>query len=68
MENENTVLAKWEELKVLVASIELDVHKNANGNSAAGVRARGGLRTLKQLASSIVKITVDRDKIKKAKK
>ena len=41
------VLEKWEELKVLVESLELDVHKNARGNKSAGTRARKGLRLLR---------------------
>ena len=44
-------LEKWEELKVLIESLELDVRKNANGNKSAGVRARKGLRLVKQQAS-----------------
>ena len=31
----NNVLNKWNELKVLVESMEEDVQKNANGNKAA---------------------------------
>ena len=27
----NPVIEKWQELKVLMESIDLDVHKNANG-------------------------------------
>ena len=34
------LLDEWRELKVLVESLELDVHKNASGNKSAGVRAR----------------------------
>ena len=52
-----------------VESSELEskkVHKNANGNASAGVRARKGLRLLKQSAADLVKLTVDRDKTKKA--
>ena len=40
----NQLLEKWSELKVLVESLELDMHKHANGNASAGVRARRGLR------------------------
>ena len=29
----NPILEKWAELKVLVESLELDVHKHANGNA-----------------------------------
>ena len=63
--SENPVIEKWTELKVLIESIDLDVHKNANGNASAGVRARKGLRLLKTQAAELVKLTVDRDKKKK---
>tara|TARA_R110001592_G_scaffold244248_1_gene505644 strand:+ start:667 stop:849 length:183 start_codon:yes stop_codon:yes gene_type:complete len=49
------LLDKWAELKVLVESLELDLHKNANGNKSAGVRARKGLRLLKKHAGELVK-------------
>ena len=65
MKMSNPVIEKWQELKVLIESIDLDVHKNANGNASAGVRARKGLRLLKTQASELVKLTVDRDKAKK---
>tara|TARA_B100000131_G_scaffold204961_1_gene197068 strand:- start:1343 stop:1534 length:192 start_codon:yes stop_codon:yes gene_type:complete len=54
------VLTKWEELKTLVATLETDVTKNATGNAAAGVRARKGLRTLKQTTSDLVKLTLNK--------
>jgi hypothetical protein len=60
----NPVIEKWQELKVLIESIDLDVHKNANGNASAGVRARKGLRLLKSNAAELVKLTVERDKTK----
>ena len=56
------ILNKWSELKVLIESLELDVHKNANGNKSAGVRARKGLRLLKQQASELVKESLSSDK------
>jgi hypothetical protein len=66
MEVENSpVLAKWNELKALVEGLELDVTKNARGVSAAGVRARKGLRTLKAKASELVKLSVELGKTKK---
>lgn len=69
MESEDSVVVtKWEELKELVASLELDVLKNARGVSAAGVRVRKGLRDLKVKAAALVKTTVDLDKAKKASK
>ena len=59
---------KWEELKTLVESIDLDVNKNAGGNASAGVRARKGLRLLKKEAADLVKMTVEADKERKASK
>ena len=61
----STILEKWNEIKVLVESLELDVHKNAKGNSSAGVRARKGLRTLKKEATDLVKMTIEEDKSRK---
>lgn len=66
--SENIVIAKWNELKSTLESIELDVAKNARGIAAAGVRVRKGLRALKTLASQLVKLTVDIDKDKRAVK
>ena len=56
-----TVESKWNELKELVASLEADVIKNANGNAAAGTRARKGLRTLKQQSADLVKLTLGKE-------
>lgn len=68
MDSENKVQAKWNEVKAVVESLELDVVKNANGTAAAGTRARKGLRTLKAKASELVKLTLETDKAKKAAK
>ena len=57
-----TVLDKWKELKLIVESIDLDVHKNAGGNASAGVRARKGLRSLKAAAADLVKLTIESEK------
>jgi len=56
------VLAKWNELKTIVESVDLDVHKNASGNASAGVRARKGLRALKAVAADLVKLTISSEK------
>ena len=56
-----TVEGKWQELKELVVSLEDDVMKNAGGNAAAGTRARKGLRTLKQQAADLVKLTLGKE-------
>lgn len=67
-ETENPVIAKWNELKSVMETLELDVVKNAKGVAAAGVRARKGLRSLKSIASALVKTTVELDKSKRAAK
>ena len=56
------ILEKWNEIKVLVEILDLDVHKNAGGNASAGVRARKGLRLLKKEAADLVKITLSTEK------
>ena len=57
----NNVLNKWNELKLLVESMEEDVQKNANGNKAAGTRARKGLRSLKSAAAELVRLTLGKE-------
>ena len=61
----NPVTDQWQEIKVLMESIDLDVHKNAAGNASAGIRARKGLRLLKQKTAELVKLTVEVDKQRK---
>ena len=60
------VREKWSELKVLIESMELDVHKNSNGNASAGIRARKGLRALKAAAAELVKLTIEEEKSRKS--
>jgi hypothetical protein len=57
-----SLLEQWKELKVLIESMDLDVHKNASGNKSAGVRTRKGLRLLKKHASEMVKESLSTDK------
>ena len=64
----SNIITKWEEMKVLMESIDNDVSKNATGNASAGVRARKGLRLLKKEAAELVKMTVEADKERKAQK
>ncbi len=59
---DNSLVNKWQELKTLIETLEVDIIKNANGNASAGVRARRGLRALKGEASSLVKISLEKDK------
>jgi hypothetical protein len=68
MESDNVVIAKWNEIKAVVDTLELDIVKNAKGVAAAGVRARKGLRDLKNKAAELVKVTVELDKSKRTEK
>ena len=61
----SSIIDQWNEIKVLVESLDLDVVKNANGNSSAGVRARRGLRLLKTKSAELVKKTIESDKSRK---
>ena len=63
----SVILEKWNEIKVLVGTLELDVHKNVSGNGSAGVRIRKGLRVLKKEASNLVKLSITEEKTKKSK-
>ena len=62
----STTTDQWNEIKVLVESLELDVVKNANGNASAGVRARRGLRLLKAKAGDLIKTSITTDKSRKS--
>lgn len=66
--SDNSVLSKWNDLKSLVESLELDVAKNAKGVAAAGVRTRKGLRQLQSTAKELVKLTLETDKSRKETK
>ncbi len=60
------IVEQWERVKVLLASTEDDVLKNARGNTSAGVRARKGLRVLKKEAGDLVKLMVEEGKAARA--
>lgn len=62
--SDTNIASKWQEIKTLIESLEVDIAKNANGNASAGVRVRRGLRNLKSEASSLVKISLEKDKKK----
>ena len=64
----SSILEQWNEIKVLVESLDLDVVKNANGNASAGVRARRGLRLLKSKSADLVKQTISEEKSRKGDK
>ena len=57
----NKVLEKWAELRNIVERLTEDITKNASGNKAAGTRARKGLRTLKNTASELVRLTLGKE-------
>jgi hypothetical protein len=59
------LLEQWNEIKLLVESLDLDVTKNAKGNSSAGVRARRGLRLLKTKLNEFSKLTIQEEKKKR---
>jgi len=61
----NSIVTAWSEVKALVEAAEVDVVKNASGNSAAGVRARRALRLLKGKTSDLVKLTISEEKTRK---
>jgi hypothetical protein len=56
---------QWQEIKVLVESLDPDVNKHAKGNASAGVRARRGLRLLKTKIGDYVKLTINEDKARR---
>jgi|TARA_R110000796_G_scaffold143882_1_gene260563 hypothetical protein len=57
-----TIVTQYEELKVLVETLQNDVLKNAQGNKSAGVRARKALREVKKAAADLVKTSLTHDK------
>lgn len=65
---ENSALTVWSEILELVHSIDLDIRKNVAGNSAAGTRARKGLRALKLKAAALTKLTIEGEKARQAEK
>ena len=61
-----SIIQEWNEIKVLIESLDVDIIKNADGNASAGVRARRGLRLLKSKSADLVKLTIEEDKKKKS--
>ena len=59
--NEN-IIKQYEELKVIIETLQTDVIKNAQGNKSAGVRARKTLREVKKAAADLVKCSLTHDK------
>jgi hypothetical protein len=63
LESTHELLNKWEEIRVLIESMDIDVRKNATkGNAAAGIRARRGLRLLKKTAHDLLMMSMKEDR------
>jgi len=58
----NNLIDQFEELKILVETLQQDVVKNSQGNKSAGVRTRKGLRSVKKIAADLVKLSLENDK------
>lgn len=65
---ESSILEIWNDIRDLVEGVDLDVRKNANGNSSAGLRARKALRVLKSKIALLTKASVNFDKSRKTDK
>lgn len=57
------IVEAWALIKEAVAEIDVDVLKNAKGNASAGIRARKGLRALRNKLSELVKVTLEEGKV-----
>jgi hypothetical protein len=70
MSDTRMVLDVWSEFKLVVESLEGDVHKNATkGNLSAGVRVRKTVRKLRALGAELIKATLEaREEVKAATK
>jgi hypothetical protein len=62
---DNKAKESWEDVKATALAIELDVLKNADGNVSAGVRARRGLRMLRQKITDLGKMLRETDSERK---
>jgi len=60
---DNNVAELWQEMKVLVDTIDVDITKHLKkGSHPAGVRARKGLRLLKTKSHELVLLTISSEK------
>tara|TARA_B100000161_G_C33426871_1_gene358219 strand:- start:188 stop:385 length:198 start_codon:yes stop_codon:yes gene_type:complete len=63
MQSAEQIQKKYEDLKELLTSIEVDLLKNLQkGNKAAGTRARKVLREVKKEAAALVKAMIALEK------
>lgn len=57
------ILEKWDEIKTLIESMDLDVKKNlVKSNQSAGLRSRRGFRLLKKMTHELLMQSVAYDK------
>lgn len=68
MNDYEKIAQKWEEIKYLVESMDRDVQKEMRGNLTAGIRARKGLRLLRDFAHEMCKESLEQDKLYKAER
>ena len=65
MDEKETLLKLWDEIKIIVTVNDHDVVKNLNNqNKAAGVRARRGLRLLRKKIDELTRTMLDIDRAK----
>lgn len=58
---EEYLLEKWLELKTLVDTIEMDLHRSVRGNRAAGLRLRRGLRKVRSSSLELTRTSLKYD-------
>lgn len=63
---EDNLHTQWASVKTIVEGLELDLVKNQKGVVAAGIRLRRALRAVRKQVSSMIKATVEQDKVRKA--
>ena len=57
--NNNTVTERYDEIKLLVESIENDALKAQSGNKTAALRLRKSLRLVKTKSADLIKFTLN---------
>ena len=62
------ILDLWHELRTIVDAIEQDVNKNSRGITAAGVRARKGMRLIRKKSKEITDASLAQEHSKSSSK
>ena len=63
--SDSKIVELWNEMKVLVESVDTDVLKNVAGNTSAGVRARRGLKPLRKKIGELMKLMIVAEKARR---